>query len=251
MADAENKAPAQPECAAGPAGERPESAEGPVVGRPECAAEPAPEQGARPAESKAAAGAKPAGAGEPVVGRPEGTGELVVGRPEGAAAFAAECPFDERAADVASGAVSFRLAVMVGVTAFLAGVAFALLFGFSEKDLVVGIICLAVGLVAGSAVGCSVFFLSRRSSRSLAQPGTRFGIRVEGERLCMYLTRGGAPISTVWREIASLYALERRRGYILIYLAKNQVNILAEDAFTVGDAGGFCAFCAAFGVHVR
>ena len=82
-------------------------------------------------------------------------------------------------------------------------------------------------------------------------PGTRFGIRVEGERLCMYLTRGGAPISTVWREIASLYALERRRGYILIYLAKNQVNILAEDAFTVGDAGGFCAFCAAFGVHVR
>ena len=67
----------------------------------------------------------------------------------------------------------------------------------------------------------------------------------------MYLTRGGAPISTVWREIASLYALERRRGYVVIYLAKQQANIVAEDAFTVGDAGGFCAFCAAFGVHVR
>lgn len=240
MADAENKAPAQPECAAGPVGEGSESAGEPVVGRPECAAEPAAEQGARPAESKAAAGAKPAGAGEPVVGRPEG-----------AAGFAAECPFDERAADVASDAVSFRLAVMVGVTAFLAGVAFALFFGLLERNLVVGIVCLAVGLVAGPAVGCSVFFLSRRSARSLAQPGTRIGIRVEGERLCMYLTRGGAPISTVWREIASLYALERRRGYVVIYLAKQQANIVAEDAFTVGDAGGFCAFCAAFGVHVR
>ena len=246
MADAENKAPAQPEGGT----DAPAGAE-PVVERPEGAAKPAPEQGARPAESKVPAGAEPAGAGESAVGRPEGTGEPVVGRPEGAAAFAAECPFDERAADVASGAVSFRLAVMVGVTAFLAGVAFALLFGFSEKDLVVGIVCLAVGLVAGPAVGCSVFFLSRRSARSLAQPGTRIGIRVEGERLCMYLTRGGAPISTVWREIASLYALERRRGYVVIYLAKQQANIVAEDAFTVGDAGGFCAFCAAFGVHVR
>lgn len=211
MADAENKAPARPECAGEPAVEGSERAENQAYERVERAEEAAPR----------------------------------------AVAFAAECPFDERAADVASDAVSFRLAVMVGVTAFLAGVAFALFFGLLERNLVVGIVCLAVGLVAGPAVGCSVFFLSRRSARSLAQPGTRIGIRVEGERLCMYLTRGGAPISTVWREIASLYALERRRGYVVIYLAKQQANIVAEDAFTVGDAGGFCAFCATFGVHVR
>lgn len=211
MADAENRAPARPESAGEPAVEGSERAENQAYERVERAGEAAPR----------------------------------------AVAFAAECPFDERAADVASDAVSFRLAVMVGVTAFLAGVAFALLFGLLERNLVVGIICLAVGLVAGSAVGCSVFFLSRRSARSLAQPGTHIGIRVEGERICMYLTRGGAPISTVWREIASLYALERRRGYVVIYLAKQQANIVAEDAFTVGDAGGFCAFCAAFGVHVR
>lgn len=240
MADAENRAPARPEGAAGPVGEGSESAGEPVVGRPECAAEPAPEQGARPAESKAAAGAKPAGAGEPVVGRPEG-----------AAGFAAEFSLDVRAVDVAARAVSLPVSVFAGVVAFLAGAVLAILFGLGEDSYIVGIVCLAFGLVLGPVVGCSVFFLVRRSARSLAQPGTRFGIRVEGERLCMYLTRGGAPISTVWREIASLYALERRRGYILIYLAKNQVNILAEDAFTVGDAGGFCAFCAAFGVHVR
>ena len=211
MADAENRAPARPESAGEPAVEGTERAENQAYERVERAEEAAPR----------------------------------------AVAFAAECPFDERAADVASDAVSFRLAVMVGVTAFLAGVAFALFFGLLERNLVVGIVCLAVGLVAGPAVGCSVFFLSRRSARSLAQPGTRIGIRVEGERLCMYLTRGGAPISTVWREIASLYALERRRGYVVIYLAKQQANIVAEDAFTVGDAGGFCAFCATFGVHVR
>ena len=211
MADAENRAPARPESAGEPAVEGSERAENQAYERVERAGEAAPR----------------------------------------AVAFAAECPFDERAADVASDAVSFRLAVMVGVTAFLAGVAFALFFGLLERNLVVGIVCLAVGLVAGPAVGCSVFFLSRRSARSLAQPGTRIGIRVEGERLCMYLTRGGAPISTVWREIASLYALERRRGYVVIYLAKQQANIVAEDAFTVGDAGGFCAFCAAFGVRVR
>ena len=211
MADAENRAPARPESAGEPAVEGTERAENQAYERVERAGEAAPR----------------------------------------AVAFAAECPFDERAADVASDAVSFRLAVMVGVTAFLAGVAFALFFGLLERNLVVGIVCLAVGLVAGPAVGCSVFFLSRRSARSLAQPGTRIGIRVEGERLCMYLTRGGAPISTVWREIASLYALERRRGYVVIYLAKQQANIVAEDAFTVGDAGGFCAFCATFGVHVR
>ena len=211
MADADNKAPAQPECA-----------EGPVV------------EGSERAEDQASERAERAGEAAPR-----------------AVAFAAEFAFDVRAADVAARAVSLPVSVLSGAVAFLAGAVLAILFGLGEDSYIVGIVCLAFGLVLGPVAGCSVFFLVRRSARSLAQPGTRFGIRVEGERLCMYLTRGGAPISTVWREIASLYALERRRGYILIYLAKNQVNILAEDAFTVGDAGGFCAFCAAFGVHVR
>ena len=178
--------------------------------------------------------------------QPQGEGVSAPQGPE----FAAECPFDGRAADVVSDAVSLSLAVMAGVVAFLAGVVVSL-FGFLDGDLIVGMICLAVSVAVGLAVGFSIPFVSRRSVRNNAQPGTRIGLRVEGERICMYLMRDGAQLSSVWRDISSLCRLVRRRGYVVIYLARQQANIVSEDGFTAGDAQGFCEYCAARGVRVQ
>ena len=165
--------------------------------------------------------------------------------------FAARCHIGEKETAVLADQYSRKFTIGFAVAVPIIFLCLAWLLGFSDNDLIFGIVmCVLAAVSVPLAVFGFPALVRRNSLKNTPMLGAESEVLVTKDKIFVRVLREEKVCSSFEYALRDLLKIVSYRGFLLIYLNKMQACMMDQNGFTKGKAKECLAFFDSYGIPV-